>query len=133
MPIKGTAGWNVKAFRRLGFLAIIVVSAVVLVELKWHPIGFYTADRLYDNVPTYANCDVYPLPETAQQVLETLPRPAGVEALVSDRCAGKGGIELRYGSHALRVELEKILESSGKWQAGTGWFLRGVPVELRNV
>jgi hypothetical protein len=132
MSAKGTKGRS-NTFRRLGILTIIVVGAVVGVELKWHPIDFFLSDRLGDNVPQHASCDAYPAPEEAQKALVGFPRSADVEALVSDRCGGKGGIQFQYGAHAQRSELEKVLQSRGMWEVGTGWFLQGVPVQLQNV
>jgi len=113
--------------------AAIVLLAVIFIEVQWHPGGFYIADKLYDNVPQYAGCSKFVSSPEAQQVLKALTIPSEVEAFVTDRCGGKSGIEFQYPSHEVRLNLEEVLKRHGQWKEGCGWFLRQVPVELRNI
>ena len=94
--------------------------------------SFAFHDLVYDNVPSKVGCGNAPPARTVERVGSEFPAIADAEAVAVERCQG-AVLEIQYGSHAVRSEVEEFLADHGRWDRATGWWWRSVPVQLRNV
>lgn len=109
--------------------AVIVIGAFACGRVMS---SFAFHDLVYDSVPSKVGCGDAPPARTVERVGSKFPAIADAEAVAVERCQG-AVLEIQYGSHAVRAEVEEFLADHGRWDRATGWWWRSVPVQLRNV
>lgn len=115
------------------FCVILVTIALFLIENETKFLRHTVDNVLYDNYRHYLTCDKLPVlsivtekvaekEATINQIISIDKNSVSFE-VDSTSCPGKGSIVISYPSHAIRMQIEEILD-------GTTFF--GIPLTLIN-